>query len=121
MKEDNSQKVCINISDEEVLNNASQLEGFAKAEESGSEFFGEELEEIDLSDEESPSQHKLTDHLPKKYRMAFVRILMKYWFFAGLAIAITAAYFFPEVGRKGGYIYPEYTMKVCNSQRSRDV
>lgn len=35
----------------------------------------------------------------------------KYWFFAGIIIAILFAFIWPDLGRKGGYIRPEYTLK----------
>lgn len=32
------------------------------------------------------------------------------WFFVGMILAIVLAFFFPEVGRKGGPLHPEYTV-----------
>lgn len=38
-------------------------------------------------------------------------LVRKYWFLVGLIVSILLAYLFPDVGKKGGYIRSEWTIK----------
>jgi sodium/bile acid cotransporter 7 len=54
------------------------------------------------AEEESPK---------KSYPLYTLLFLQKYWFFVGLILIIPLAYFFPNVGKTGGYIRSEWSIK----------
>ncbi|KAI8639532.1 SBF-like CPA transporter family-domain-containing protein [Parasitella parasitica] len=46
-----------------------------------------------------------------RFRSVAKSAFLKYWFLLGLAIAILLAWLFPNVGRKGGYVRAEWSIK----------
>ena len=47
----------------------------------------------------------------KKESSSVIPFIRKYWFIMGLCIAICLAYLFPNIGKTGGYIRSEWTIK----------
>eukprot|EP01119_Soliformovum_irregulare_P025845 TRINITY_DN9671_c0_g1_i1.p1 TRINITY_DN9671_c0_g1~~TRINITY_DN9671_c0_g1_i1.p1 ORF type:complete len:417 (-),score=93.76 TRINITY_DN9671_c0_g1_i1:19-1269(-) len=77
-----------------------------------------ELEEIkDDGDEEIIVEMKKETQPPSRlmrWKAIFLNIFSKVWFFTTLGLTILLAYLIPDVGKTGGPLHPEITVKYCS-------
>ncbi|CAF1370078.1 unnamed protein product [Adineta ricciae] len=102
-KQSNEKQIIVVISGHISLAEINQLEKYSN--------IAAIYQFLQSNDQKEQLKCIYTKKVTQSYRETIVKLLEKFWFLVGLAIAVVLAALFPSIGASNGPLHAEYTLK----------